>query len=232
MTEFADLAPTGARQRAMRRLAGNEQRTSAKLNKVLVRPGFREQIEELMRSWWREPVIVLRLDENFDLGFDVPGRRLDGTVKGKRLIRRFFWNITRGVGGAAIIIVSLFNGGGENPFKRDIRVTGGANAMALDLLDKIRSAKGPWLVCAPSHLAVVDTGSTYLDPADASPPQVLWQAHRPQCPAISFRTHTITWPDGSRFEFPLHGQTEIQHLQKYYEFPDAIHWHGRPGQTE
>lgn len=213
----------------MRDLVGNEQRIQAKVDKVLVRPGFREHVEQLMRNQWREPVIVLRLDEKFDLGFNVPGRRPDGTVRGKRLVRRFFVNIGRGLAGAVLNIVSLFHGGGAgNPFKREIRVTGPANAMALDLLDRIRPASGPWLVCSPSHLAVVDTGSTYMDPASAPPPQILWEAHRPRCPEISFRTHTITWPDGSTFKFPLHGRTEVQHLRKFYEFPDIIHWQGRP----
>jgi hypothetical protein len=195
---------------------------------VLVRPGFRESVEHLMGGAWREPVIVLRLDQNFDLGYDVPGRRLDGTVKGKRLLRRFFVNSGRVVGGVALNIVSLFNGGGAgNPFKRTIQVTGPANAMALDLLDRMRSARGPWLVCSPSRLAVVETGSTYLDPADAPPPTILWQARKPAEADLSFRTRTITWPDGSTFEFPLHGQSEVKHLRQYYEFPDTIHWTGR-----
>jgi hypothetical protein len=222
--------PMQARQRAMRKLAENEQRTQAKLDKVLVRPGFREGVEELMRGRWDEPVIVLRLDENFDLGFDVPGRRLDGTVKGKRLVRRFLWNIVRGVGGVVFNIFTLFNAGGMgNPFRREIRVTGAANAMALELLDPMRSVSGPWLACSPSHLAVVDTGSTYLDLADAPAPKVLWETDRPRGAEVSFRTRTITWPDGSAFRFPLHGNTEVRHLREYYEFPDIIHWHGRSG---
>lgn len=213
----------------MRKLADNERRTQAKLAKVLVRPEFRGRVEELLRTRWREPVIVLRLDETVSLGFDVPGRRLDGTVKGKRLVRRFFWNIARGVAGVAINIFSLFNGGGVgNPFKPAIRVTGPANAMALDLLDKIRRASGPWLACSPAHLAVVDTGSTYVDPADAPPPKVLWQADHPHGAEISLRTRTITWPDSSTFNFPLHNETEVRHLRNHYEFPDVIHWHGRP----
>lgn len=186
-----------------------------------------------MRSQWREPVVVLRLGDTSELGFAVPGRRLDGTVKGKRLVRRFFWNIARGVGGAAIGVFSLLGGGGVgNPFKREIRVTGPVNAMALDLLDCIRPAKGPWLACSPSHLAVVDTGPTYLDPADGPSPRILWHAQQPRCPEISFRTHTITWQDGSTFSFPLHGRSEVQHLRKYYEFPDVIHWHGHREQGD
>ncbi len=193
---------------------------AAKADKALVRPGFRERVEELMRDQWREPVLVLRLGDT-DVGFDVPGRRSDGTVKGKRLVRRFFWNVLRGVGGAVLYVFFLLNGGGSgggkggHPFKREVRVTGPANATALDLLDKLRGTGGPWLVCSPSAIAVVDTGSTYLDPADAPAPQVVWQARQPQAPRISFRKRTITWPDGSSFEFPLHSRTEDQHLRKY-----------------
>jgi hypothetical protein len=188
-----------------------------------------------MRGQWREPVIVLCLGDT-DLGFDIPGRRLDGTVKGKRLVRRFFWNILRGIGGATFFIFSLANGadarGTGHLFKREIRVTGPANAMALDLLDKLRSMKGPWLVCSPSCIAVVETGPTFVDPADALPPQIVWQTRKPQAPAISFRTRTMTWPDGSSFKFPLHGRTEEQHLRKYHESPDIIHWNGdRRGET-
>ena len=64
-----------------------------------------------------------------DLGFDVPGRRLDGTVKGKRLVRRFFWNVFRGIGGAFVYVFALLNGAGSgggkggHPFQREIRVT-------------------------------------------------------------------------------------------------------------
>jgi hypothetical protein len=214
----------------MRKLAERERRTQAKVDRILVRPEYRGRVEELMRGRWHEPVIVLRLDENVALGFDVPGRRLDGTVTGRRLVRRLLWNVARGVGGVAINVFSLFNGGGVgNPFRREIRVTGPANAMALELLDELRRAQGPWLVCSPSHLAVVDTGSTYVDPADAPPPTILWQAANPHGATIDFRTRTITWPDGSTFTFPLHGDAEVRHLRNYYEFPDVVHWHGRSG---
>ncbi|WP_190812613.1 hypothetical protein [Saccharopolyspora pogona] len=67
-----------------------------------------------------------------------------------------------------------------------------------------------------------------MDPADAPSPQVVWQARKPQAPEISFRTRTMTWPDGSSFKFPLRGRTEEQRLRKYYESPDIIHWNGRP----
>jgi hypothetical protein len=207
----------------------HQERLDAKSEQLMVRPGFRERVEELMRGEWHEPVIVLRLGDN-KLAFDVPGRRLDGTVKGKKLVRRFFWNILRGIGAAVAYVLFLAHNsaGGGGKSEREIHVQGSANAMALDLVDKLRSAKGPWLACSPSGIAVVDTGSTSVDPADAPPPQIIWQARKPQAPEISFRTRTITWPDGSSFQFPLHGRTEQKHLWKYHEPPDTIHWNGRP----
>jgi hypothetical protein len=196
-----------------------------------VRPGFRERVEALVRDRWHEPVIVLRLGDA-DLGFDVPGRRQDGTIKGKRLVRRFFLNILRGLGGAVLYVLYLANGsagGGKtgHPFQREIRVAGPANAMVLDLVDRLRPASGPWFVCSPSCLAVVDTGATYIDPADAPPPRILWEARRPQAPELNLRKRTLTWPDGSSFRFPLHGRPEEQHLRKYLEPPDTVHWNGR-----
>jgi hypothetical protein len=195
----------------------------------LVRPGFRESVEELMRDQWHEPVIVLRLSDD-GLGFDIPGRRMDGTVKGKKLVRRFFWNILRGIGGAVAFVFSLANGidarGVGNLYHRQIRVTGPADAMVLDVVDRLRPLKGPWLVCSPSGVALVETGSTLADPADAPAPRIVWQARSPKAPAISFRKRTLTCADGSSFEFALHGRTEDQHLRKYHEFPDVIHWNG------
>jgi hypothetical protein len=175
----------------------------SRYDNVLVRPEFRQRVRELAESQWREPVTVLLLDDDSP-GYDVPGRRADGTVKGKRLVRRFFWNILRGVffvGFNIFTIVSAFSVG--NPFNKKARVTGPANAMALELLDAARPASAAWLVYAPSHLAVVATGPTYLDPADAAPPRFLWQARPDQFPEINLRKQSITWPDGSTYVFQL-----------------------------
>ncbi|MGH9059343.1 MAG: hypothetical protein ACRDZY_07495 [Acidimicrobiales bacterium] len=199
----------------------------------MVRPGFRERVEALMRDQWREPVIVVRVRED-GLGFEVPGRRLDGTVKGKRLVRRFFWNILRGLGAGVAYVLYLANGAGSgggklgSPFARPIAVTGPADAMALDLLDRLRPADGPWLVFSPSHLALVDTGSTTRDPADAPAPEVVWQADTPQALEVNLRRRKLTWPDGSIFTFPLYSRPEEKHLRGYLEPPDIVHWNGRP----
>ncbi|WP_410564824.1 hypothetical protein [Amycolatopsis sp. cmx-4-61] len=180
-----------------------------------------------MRDRWREPVIVLRLGDT-DVGFAVPGRRQDGTVEGTRLVRRFFRNVLRGIGTAVFSVFALVNGGAPGrPFQREVRVSGPKNAMALDLADRLPSVKGPWLVCSPSCLAVVDTGTTFTDPADAPPPRIVWEARQPQAPSLNFPQRTLTWPDGSTFRFPLHGRSEEQHLRRYFEPPATVHWTGR-----
>lgn len=188
-----------------------------------------------MQGQWREPVIVLRLDEGFDLAFEVPGRRTDGSVEGTQPIRHSLRQVGRGLGvvgaiGAFIAAGGPTGGGGKRKGTSEpaVHVSGPANAMALDLVDRFRSATGPWLACSPSSIAVVDTGRTYLDPKDAGEPRIVWQARKPHAPDLSFRTRTITWPDGSTFKFPLHGRSEEQHLRQYHEAPDTIHWHGRP----
>lgn len=191
-----------------------------------------------MRTRWGEPVIVLRLADPGRLGFDVPGRRNDGTVRGRKLVRHFFVYIGRGIRVAVLAVLWVMSGGAgggggssrggrrRRLFDKEIRVRGLENAMVLDLVDRLRSAKGPWLVCSPRRLAVVDTGSTITDPAGAPRPKVIWEAGPARVPAISFATRTITWPDGSTFTFPLHGRTEEQHLRRYHEFPDTVDWNG------
>ncbi|MET9262712.1 hypothetical protein [Amycolatopsis sp. NPDC004079] len=183
----------------------------------MVRPGFRERVEEMMRGQWREPVVALRLSDD-KLRFDVPGRRRDGTVEGQGVVRRFFWNILRGAGRAAFLVFAVMNSdgsGGGAKGERAADVQGPANAMALDLVDRLRKLGGAWLVFSPSCVAVVDTGSTIADPAGAPPPRIVWQARTPQTPEIKFRARTLTWPDGSRFTFPLYSRTEAQHLRQY-----------------
>ncbi|NIJ14415.1 hypothetical protein FHU38_004816 [Saccharomonospora amisosensis] len=109
-----------------------------------------------------------------------------------------------------------------------MHVKGPADAMALDLVDKLRTARGPWLACSPSCLAIVDTGSTIANPANAMTPQVVWEAREPRTPKISLRTRTLNWPDGSSFTFRLHVRPEEQHLRKSLDHPDPIRWNGRP----
>lgn len=217
--ELAASASSDARRQATQRIFAHEAALEAKRNEALVRPGFRERVEELLREGWHEPVLVLRLGDAADLVFDVPGRRSDGTIKRKKLLRRFFWNIARGIGAAVAYVLYLASsaGSGRTSTKRQVHVKGPADAMALDLLDKFRAAKGPWLACSPSWLAIVDTGSTMADPAKAMAPQLVWEARKPQAPRISLRTRTLTWPDGSSFTFPLHDRAEEQHLRNSRE---------------
>ncbi|WIY00711.1 hypothetical protein QRX60_42760 [Amycolatopsis mongoliensis] len=192
---------------------------------ALVRPGFRERVEAVMREHWREPVIVLRLGDP-DLRFAVPGRRPDGTVEGSRPVLRAFGNVVRGIAAAVGYVAYLASaaGSGGGKAEREAQVTGPADAQVLEPLDRLRRAKGPWLVCSPTSVALVETGPTYGDPADAPEPRVLWEARGAGAPEVSFRKRTLTWPDGSRFKFPLQGRTEERHLRQFHEYPDVVHW--------
>src|SRR5689334_16601818 len=87
---------------------------AAKQNPV---PDHRERVRALAERQWGAPVVVLHLGD-VKPTYEVPGRRKDGTVKGKRLIRRFFWNILRGVINAVVNVFLLFAGGMANVFGR------------------------------------------------------------------------------------------------------------------
>jgi hypothetical protein len=164
-------------------------------------PDHRRRVCELAGSQWRQPVIAIDLGEDVRPAFEVPGRREDGTVIGKRLVRRFFWNTFRGGVNTA---ASVMGGGAADVFERSGKVTGPANAQALGLADAARAAKSPWLVYSanppgnpqqgysPSFVAVIDAGD--------APPRVLWQAARPHAPVIAFRRDLVTWPDGTTSE--------------------------------
>ncbi|MEU0790603.1 hypothetical protein ABZ342_11085 [Amycolatopsis sp. NPDC005961] len=190
-----------------------------------VRPGFRERVETVLREHWREPVIGLRLGDA-DLRFAVPGRRPDGTVEGEGLVREGFLTVARGIGAAVGFVAYLASaaGSGGGKGERAVHVTGPADAQVLEPLDLLRRAKGPWLVCSPTSVALVETGSTYLDPADAPEPRILWEARGADAPAVSFRKRTLTWPDGSRFAFPLRSRTEDQYLRQFLSHPDEVRW--------
>ncbi|SEF23879.1 hypothetical protein SAMN05421837_102460 [Amycolatopsis pretoriensis] len=192
---------------------------------ALVRPGFRERVDAVMRDRWREPVIVLRLGDT-DLRFAVPGRRPDGSVEGEGKVRQGFLTVARGIGAAVGFVAYLASaaGSGGGKGERAIHVTGPADAQALEPIDRLRRAKGPWLVCSPTSVAFVDTGSTYLDPADAPDPAVVWEARGSTAPEVSFRKRTLTWADGSRFEFPLQSRTEDRHLRQFHSYPDEVRW--------
>lgn len=154
-------------------------------------PEFRQRVRALAEGQWRE-----------------------AAVQGARLVRRFFWNVFRGtVGGLVSAVLSIGGGGGAHVFGRLGKVAGPRNAQALRLVDAARSAKGPWLVYSPSHVAVVDSGHTFHDPAHSPPPAFLWQAAAPQVPAVSAAQRRITWPDGSVFEYHITAE-EAEFLER------------------
>jgi hypothetical protein len=179
-------------------------RWSASQSKV---PELRQRVRALAEEQWGAAVDVVHLGDDKPR-FDVPGRRRDGTVKGTRLVRRFFWNIVRGVVNGVVNVFLIFNaGGGGNVFAGRGSVTGPANAQALAMADAVRSAKDAWLVFtststvddrrsgyAPAHVAVVD-----LDGA----PTVRWHAQMPDTPRLSPTRQRITWPDDSVYQYDV-----------------------------
>jgi hypothetical protein len=166
-------------------------------------PEFRNRVRALTEGQWGEPVVVVHLAD-VRPEFTVPGRRKDGTVAGTRLVRRFFWNVLRGtVGGIVSAAMSIAAGARASIFERPGRVRGPANAQALGLVDAALAATAAWLVHSPSHVAVVDTGHTFQDPAQAPPPEIRWHATTPDLPRIEPRRRCITWPDGSVYEYDL-----------------------------
>ena len=166
-------------------------------------PEFRHRVRELAESRWHEPVVVVHLAD-VRPEFAVPGRRRDGTVAGSHRVRRFFWNVLRGtVGGVVSVVMSIAAGGRASIFERPGRVSGPANALALGLVDAALAAKTAWLVHSPSHVAVVDTGHTFQDPAHAPPPEIRWHATTPDLPRLEPRRRRITWPDGSAYVYDL-----------------------------
>ena len=178
---------------------------------IFPKPETRARVRALAESEWREPVVAVHLDE-VKPDFEVPGRRKDGTVKGKRLVRRFFWNLLRGtVGGVASAALSIGSGTAAHVFGRSGRVSGPANAQALGLVDAARPAKGPWLVHSQSHVAVIDSGPVFLDPADSPPPTILWHATGAEKPRVSPARRRITWSDGSVFVYSI--STDEAHFQ-------------------
>lgn len=169
---------------------------------TLPKPETRRQVHALAESRWREPVAAIFLAD-VKPEYAVPGRRKDGTVEGTRPVRRFLWNLFRGtVGGAASVAVSVGSGTAAHVFSRFGRVSGPANAQALGLVDAARAAKGPWLVHSPSHVAVIDSGHVFYDPAD-HPPVLVWHAGGPDRPRIVPARRRLTWPDGSEFEYSI-----------------------------
>lgn len=169
----------------------------------LPKPEFRQRVRELAESQWHESASVVYLSK-VKPEFHVPGRRKDGTIKGKRLIRRFFWNLLRGTFAVLVNIVVFFVLGERPGFSFDSSlssVTGPKNAQALGLVDAARSARGRWLVHSSSHVAVFDAGDTSVDPTDGPSPKILWHAAKPHAPLVRQLGRRLIWPDGSVFKY-------------------------------
>lgn len=170
-------------------------------------PELRQRVRALAEAEWGSPVEVVHLGDDVTPRFEIPGRRRDGTLKGRRLVRRFFSNIVRGVATVFLVVTA---GGGGSLFAGRGSVTGPADAQAFGLVEAARSAKGAWLVFTatddlderrsgypPARIAVVDLT------ASADGPVVSWQARTPDTPKISPARQRVRWPDGSVFQYDV-----------------------------
>lgn len=156
-------------------------------------PRLRQRVQALAETEWGEPVEVVHLGDDVRPAFEVPGRRADGTLKGRRLVRRFLWNVVRGVVNAVAAVFTLVNAGGAGDvFARHGRVTGPADAQALPMVDAARAARRAWLVHSPTRVGLIDSGGLVGD----TPPVFVWESREPKV-----TKSRLTWPDGSTFEY-------------------------------
>jgi len=175
-------------------------------------PELRQRVRALAVAQWGGPVDVIHLGDDVTPVFAVPGRRRDGTLTGRHLVRRFFWNALRGTVNGVVNVFLIFNaGGGGDVFAGRGSVTGPANAQALGLVDAARAAKGAWLAYtatddvearrsgySPEHMAVIDLAAS----TDAEP-TIRWHAEKPDTPRISPARQRLTWPDGSIYQYDV-----------------------------
>ncbi|OLT41218.1 hypothetical protein BJF85_24395 [Saccharomonospora sp. CUA-673] len=210
-------------------MAAGQARADDVSHNATVRPGFRERVEAVMAARGREPVLAVRLSDS-RMGFDVEGRRVDGTVVGGQYGTAIWRGLGRlaGAGLRVAAYVAAGGGGRVGPFDRPVQVRGPAGALALPAADAIGEARGAWLALTPSRAAVVDTGPTFLDPADAPEPQVVWEAGRHDRPEVHLGKHLVTWPDGSSLEFVPHDPTEARYVRGFHQPPNTIRWPGTP----
>nr|WP_052479010.1 hypothetical protein [Kibdelosporangium sp. MJ126-NF4]CEL21600.1 hypothetical protein [Kibdelosporangium sp. MJ126-NF4]CTQ92381.1 hypothetical protein [Kibdelosporangium sp. MJ126-NF4] len=170
-------------------------------------PELRQRVRDYATEQWGEPDGVVLLGK-VRPGFEVPGRRNDGTVKGKRLIRRFFWNILRGIGRAIGFVVVAFMANdvmSRDMFDRDGTVRGPANAQALGLLDAARRAKRAWLVYSESYVAVIDSGSDFNLSDDPRPLKALWHDEGPDLPTVHRFGFWVRWRGGLEYNYHPQG---------------------------
>nr|CEL21599.1 hypothetical protein [Kibdelosporangium sp. MJ126-NF4]CTQ92380.1 hypothetical protein [Kibdelosporangium sp. MJ126-NF4] len=134
-------------------------------------PDLRQRVRQFAESQWGEPDGVVLLGR-IRPGYEVPSRRNDGTIVGKRLIRRFFWNILRGaafgVGYVIAMLLTFENPGGD--MKRYVGVRGRANAQALGLTPRERTC--------PRSIVMVGMSSGATAPSTPMSSKVMRGHHR------------------------------------------------------
>jgi hypothetical protein len=78
------------RKESVRKMLVHEQAMQDKSDALFVpKPAFRQRVRELAERQWGRPTVAIHLAD-VKPAYNVPGRRKDGTVIGRRTIRRFF----------------------------------------------------------------------------------------------------------------------------------------------
>ncbi|WHT21554.1 hypothetical protein N8J89_10985 [Crossiella sp. CA-258035] len=142
----------------------------------------RERVRAQAAAQWRAPVGVVYIAK-VRPEYRVKGRRSDGTVAGRRLVRRFFWNLVRFAG---VLVQLVLDGDGDIDLRRGT-VTAPPGSPAIEFADLARRARRVWVAWG--------AGQVLLAQADG---RVLWSG-----PAqFGARQFAVVWADGGRVVLP------------------------------
>ncbi len=153
----------------------------------------RELVQQTFSREWGEPICVVRVEE-FNPGFEVPGRQADGSPSSEHRVRQFCYAAFRFLYflvAFALSAISNANVGDPRSFASYRgHVRGSEGSSGVQFAELLRG-ESFWLVLSESGLAAVKTGSS---------PQVtvIWSAVGPDRPQRDGDDAGILrWPDGS-----------------------------------
>ncbi|WP_211305382.1 hypothetical protein [Crossiella equi] len=142
---------------------------------------MRERVRALAAARVRAPVGVVYV-ARVRPEYRVRGRRSDGTVVGRRLVRRLLWNLVRSVW---VLVQLVLDGDGDVDLRRGT-VTAPPSSPAVLVGDLARRARRVWVAWGGGQVVVADALGV-----------VLWAG-----PAqFAHRQVAVIWPDGGRVVF-------------------------------
>jgi hypothetical protein len=137
--------------------------------------------------------------ETFRPRYEVPGRRRNGSIKGKARIKWVLGRMALPIWAFVISIVSVFADGEIASVRRKDRVKGEPGCQALGFADSNQpdqqsvAPDALWLLYSTERAILCKLRSQKTNPHL----EVLWRAEGPGKPHIDGYKRTITWPDGS-----------------------------------